>query len=898
MSTAAPEPQAAVAAALPVATASAVVVRQVSKAFAGVQALADVSLELRAGEIHALCGENGAGKSTLIKVLAGVHAPDAGMVSAWGAPLAPGSIHAAEAAGIAVIFQESVAFADLDVIDNLFVGREVHRRGGVLLDRSRMEAEACRWLAALGVDVSLHRPLAELTLAQRQLVAMARALSRQCRLLILDEPTAALSARETEVLFAILRRLRDQGVAVLYVSHRLEEVSALADRITVLRDGRWVATRPARELDRGELVRLMVGREVQGLTARLPRGTPLGEPRLQVTGLSRAGAFEDVSLTLAAGEIVGLAGLVGAGRSEVARCIMGVDRPDRGEVRVEGHRLPPGDVRATIRRGLAMVAEDRQQEGLVLPLSVRENLVMVACRALGRGWRDRARERHLAEELVAALGVRTPGIETPAEALSGGNQQKLVLGKWLAVTPRVLVLDEPTRGVDVGAKAEIHRLIRRLAEEGMATLLISSELPELLALSDRVLVLREGRLAGELTAGEATQEAVLHLALPAGQALSASSCPTGSARGPAEAVPIRSGSLPRSGTLRVECEGAPTVRAQSTRQAEVAISGEHGALGGLLARRDIAVGLLLAAIIGIVSVANPAFLAPGNLRDLLVNTAPVLIVAAGMMLVMVAGEIDISVGSLLGLLGALLGYLASPAHAGWPVWLAVATVLLAGAAAGLLNGALVALAGVPSIIVTLGMLTVLRAATEWIMAGQWITDLPPGLRVLGTGACVGVPVCVLVATGVTAAVALLARHTAFGRRVYAVGSNPHAAALYGISATRVRLAVFALTGLLTGLAAVVSVPQLSVVESGIGRGFELLVVTCVVVGGVSVRGGVGTMTGVLAGTFLLTILRTVLVFLPLGQTATYWERAIQGLLILAAVLVDHVAGKRRAGAGP
>jgi len=325
---------------------------------------------------------------------------------------------------------------------------------------------------------------------------------------------------------------------------------------------------------------------------------------------------------------------------------------------------------------------------------------------------------------------------------------------------------------------------------------------------------------------------------------------------------------------------------------------EGPGIAALLVRRDVSVGLLLALVVVGVSVANPAFLAPGNLRDLLVNTAPVLIVASGMMLVMVAGEIDISVGSLLGLLGALLGYLSSPAHAGWPVWLAVGTVLLAGAVVGLLNGVLVAVAGVPSIIVTLGMLTVLRAATEWVMAGQWITDLPPGLRALGTGSWAGIPVCVVCAAGVTVGVAVLARRTAFGRRVYAVGSNPRAAVLYGLSVRRAKFSVFALTGLLTGLAAVVSVPQLSVVESGIGRGFELLVVTCAVVGGVSVRGGVGTMTGVVAGTLLLTILRTVLVFLPLGQTATYWERAVQGLLILVAVLVDHVAGKRGTGGGP
>jgi rhamnose transport system ATP-binding protein len=309
---------------------------------------------------------------------------------------------------------------------------------------------------------------------------------------------------------------------VLYVSHRLEEVFELADRITVLRDGHWVGTHPAATLDRAALIRLMVGRDVGATQARQKGDGAATAPRLEVAGLTRQGAFADVSLALHEGEIVGLAGLVGAGRSEVARCIMGLDRADAGQVMLDGVALPPGDVREAIHRGLAMVAEDRQQEGLVLPLSVCENLVMVAFRALAPGWlRRRAAERGLAERLVARLAVRTPSIEVPAEALSGGNQQKLVLAKWLATEPKVLILDEPTRGVDVGAKAEIHRLILNLAADGKALLLISSELPEILALCDRILVLRDGRLAGELPASAATQESVLHLALPANAASTA-----------------------------------------------------------------------------------------------------------------------------------------------------------------------------------------------------------------------------------------------------------------------------------------------------------------------------------------------------------------------------------------
>ena len=497
------------------AAADKILIRDLSKAFAGVQALDRVSMDLEAGRIHALCGENGAGKSTLIKILAGVYSPDAGHLQAWGSPLRPGSVPAAEKAGIAVIHQEPTAFPQLNAVDNIFVGREPRRFGGLLLDRRRMLDETRHLLHSLHADVDPRLPVGHFSVAQRQLISIARALSHRCRLLILDEPTSSLSGRETEVLFDTLRRLREDGVAILYVSHRLEEVFSLADTISVLRDGALVARRPAAELDRDALIRLMVGRQVDVLFQRQHHENSAGEPRLQLHHLTRRGAFADISLTVHGGEIVGLAGLVGAGRSELARCIMGLDRADGGTVELDGVPLPKNQPRTAIRRGLAMVAEDRQREGLVPPLSVRENLCMVSRRTLATGfWRRRGEETEAAERMVERLAVKTAGIAIPAESLSGGNQQKVVLGKWLDREPNVLILDEPTRGVDVGAKAEIHRLILRLAEQGMAILLISSELPEILTLADRILVMREGHLAGTIPGATATQERILDLALP------------------------------------------------------------------------------------------------------------------------------------------------------------------------------------------------------------------------------------------------------------------------------------------------------------------------------------------------------------------------------------------------
>jgi ABC-type sugar transport system ATPase subunit len=483
-----------------------------SKTYGGVHALAEVGLTLAAGEIHALLGENGAGKSTFIKCLSGAVRPDGGTVQVDGIPLPPGDLRAAEAAGIVALHQESTAFPHLSAVDNIFVGREPRRALG-LLDRRRMEREAKALLERLGETIDLRRPLEELPLAQRQMVGLARALSHRSRLLILDEPTASLSARETQTLFRILRQLQGEGVAVLYISHRLEEVYALASRVTVLRDGRLVGTYPLADIGRDELVRRMVGREL--LSEERPDAPAEGAVLLDVRGLGRTGQFQDVSFSLRAGEIVGLAGLIGAGRSEVAGAIFGIETPTSGTVTVGGEALTPGSVPAALARGVALVPEDRQHQGLVLPLSVGQNLLLAVQGSLtAAGFRAPRREQAVVTDLMRDLAVKAAGPDVPASTLSGGNQQKLSLGKWLATKPRVLLLDEPTRGVDVGAKAEVYRLIRQLARDGMATLVISSDLPEILALSDRILVMREGQVAGEMPRAGATEEKILALALP------------------------------------------------------------------------------------------------------------------------------------------------------------------------------------------------------------------------------------------------------------------------------------------------------------------------------------------------------------------------------------------------
>ncbi len=491
-------------------------IEKLSKSYGGVRALSDVSMDIRAGEVHGLCGENGAGKSTLIKCLAGVVEPDAGGFTINGASVRTGDIRAAEDAGIAVIHQESTSFPDLDLVDNLFVGRELRR--GPWLDRAAMEAKARSVMDRLELKLDLRTPLGAFTIAQRQMVEMARALLRDCRLIIMDEPTASLSAKETELLLALVQQLRRDGVSVLYVSHRLEEIFAVADRVTVLRDGAWVATHDTSELNTSQLIEQMVGREVETLTRHGTHEGRTDHVRLQVRGLAAPGRFEDVSFEVHDGEILGLGGLVGAGRSEVARALFGVDAYKAGTVQVDGKPLLGGSVQTAMAAGIALVPEDRQHEGLVLPMTVSENITLAILEKIAPGrLLNAGREDVCVRQWMERLNIKAAGPGVEAASLSGGNQQKVVLGKWLATEPSLLILDEPTRGVDVGAKAEIHRLIRQLTAGGMATLVISSDLPELLALCDRIVVMSEGRIAGELDGATADEKDVLHLAFPVGE---------------------------------------------------------------------------------------------------------------------------------------------------------------------------------------------------------------------------------------------------------------------------------------------------------------------------------------------------------------------------------------------
>jgi rhamnose transport system ATP-binding protein len=482
----------------------------IAKHFGGVQALRGVDFSLFPGEVHALVGENGAGKSTLVKILAGIHRQDAGVVKVGGEVVELRSPTQAQNLGIAVVQQEPMLFPDLDVAENVFMGRHPRDRFG-RVDWKRMYREVDQLLASLDVSLSSHTPVQGLSVAEQQLVEIAKALSLQARVLVLDEPTAALSRHEVEELFAIVRQLRERGVAVLFVSHRLEEVFTIADRLTVFRDGTHIITAPISEMTTEEIIKHMVGRELSNL---FPKGeAEIGEVVLEVRHLTRPGVFADVSFQLRRGEILGFAGLVGAGRTEVARVLFGIDRAESGEIWLKGKKVRIRSPQHAMGYGIAYVPEDRHQHGLVMNFSIASNVTLAILQQVSRlGLVDPRRERKIAGEYSNQLSVRSEGVEQLVNALSGGNQQKVVLGKWLATNPSVLILDEPTRGIDVGAKAEVHHIISDLAARGLAIILISSELPEVLAMADQVIVLHEGHVTGTFARSEATQERVMFAA--------------------------------------------------------------------------------------------------------------------------------------------------------------------------------------------------------------------------------------------------------------------------------------------------------------------------------------------------------------------------------------------------
>jgi ABC-type sugar transport system ATPase subunit/ribose/xylose/arabinose/galactoside ABC-type transport system permease subunit len=818
----------------------------IGKSFPGVVALQDVDLALEPGRVHALLGENGAGKSTLINILGGSLAADHGEIRMGGRIVRFADTHAARRLGIVSVHQEVDLFPDLSVTENIALEQGLPARHWGWIDRRGQRQRARQALGIMRANLLPSALASGLSPAQRQILILAAALSEPARVLILDEPTSSLSAAETDVLFEQVRRLRSEGAAILYVSHRFEEIFALADEATVLRDGRRVWTGSLSETTPEQLIHHMVGRD---LDSKPRAGQPaLGPVRFRCRNLSAAdGAFREINLEVRGGEILGLYGLIGAGRSEWAQGVLGLHPLSSGDIWLNDRPIAPQGPGPMARQGLAYVPEDRLRQGLCRGLSIRANLVLAMLRQLaGGGWLTRRPEVRRTRAAVQALSVRLRSIEQTIGTLSGGNQQKVVVGRWLERQPNVLILDEPTRGIDVAAKAEIHGLVRRLAAEGRAIVFISSDLPEVLSQSDRIGVFREGRLAGLFDPRRNSANEVASAALPDGG---------GKAK-------IHQAAAPARETLAA---AAAWWKALPLRE------------GGLL--------VLLLVLLGMQFWRSRQIATAGQLPSLATDAALLSCCALGAAIVLLVGGIDISLGSLMALSAGIAGQLWQEDY---PLPLVFAIGVLVGGMGGLVN-ALVSLVGrVHPIVVTLGTLSLYRGLALWRLKQD--VQIPGAARNFLVEPRAGLPLLVWLGLGLALLIGLLLQRSVLGRQIYAVGSNPSAAARAGISRSRIWLAAFTMQGMLAGLAGLLYLARSGQLQAVSYEDTTLQAIAAAVVGGVAITGGRGTVVGVVLGCLFLVALPPACEFLHIP---TIWQRTLVGAVLVVAVTLDALWRRRQ-----
>lgn len=853
-------------------TAPVLVMTDIRKAFGGVQALKGVNFDLKGGEVHALVGQNGAGKSTLIKVLSGAIAPDAGNIQFDGKRVAFSSPSDALRLGIGTVYQDPLVYPELSVTENIFMGREIRDRYGNI-DMQAQIREVQRLLKDLDVSPRLAtQPIGLLSVALRQLALIAKPLSWEPKVMIFDEPTAILTQHEAEVLFSIIHKLRDRSIGIIYISHRMEEIYSLADRVTILKDGESKGTWPIytagkeetehRENGKGaslttdRMIELMAGQLLQESVVTPGARSP--EPMLTVRHLSRKGTYRDVSFEVHPGEIVGFFGLVGAGRSEVARAIFGEELAEEGEILLEGKKVNVRTPREAVNQGIAYLPEDRKGQGLFGTLSVGYNATVAVMRRLATAGIivQPKREEALTQNYIRDLSIKTPNTRVNVANLSGGNQQKVVLARWLAAHPRVLVLDEPTAGVDVAAKQEIHNLIVELARQGTAIMLISSELQEVLKLSDRVITMHEGSVTGEFERNTPAS-VVLAAAMEGGE----------ESKGVQEAA-------------------ATATAAPTTLKERISSALAHPEIRPLLTSREFIVLALL--IIGsiVFNFTHPTFLSLNNILSILSNVAVVAIISIGMTAVIVTGGIDVSVGSVLAL---CMLVAAKVIVAGVDNLLLVLLVALAvGLVMGLVNGSLVAFGRIHPIIVTLGTLNIIRALHIQILGPQWITP-PPVVRPLALDTFLGIPLPFWLVVVLIILVSLFLRHRPLGRYVYALGGNTEAARLAGINIRWTIIFVYAFIGLLIGLAAIIQLGLSGTVQPNAGSGLELQVIAATVIGGTNILGGRGTVIGSLLGALLVETVHNALITIG---TIALLEGLVIGVLIVLAVSLDFLRSRK------
>ena len=815
--------------------------RSIHKAFPGVVALDDVSLSVTRGEVHALLGQNGAGKSTLVKILTGVYQPDSGEILIEGKPVRLRDTRDAEARGVAIVHQDQQLVAQLDVTSNIMLGSEMTGRFG-LLDRTAMRQRVAEALKRIDADFSADTLVRDLSIAQRAQVAIAAALMRNPTALILDEPTASLSDREAEHLFGIVRALRDQGVTVIYISHYLDEVLSLVDRITVLRDGKLIGTLPAAGVPRSEVVRMIVGREVSQLYPKEP--VEIGAPLLEVRDLAHGHQLRGVDLTVRRGEILGIAGLVGAGRSELALTLVGALSRDRGTVTIDGRPSRPATPRDAKNDGFALIPEDRRNEGLVIDMSVRENLTLPNISRWARfGVFNPRAEASAARELVERLKIQPQSIRPLARNLSGGNQQKVVVGRWLTGNSQVFLFDEPTTGVDVGSKIEIYRQMVELARQGAAIIFISADFEEISAMCDRTVVMAKGRIVKTFEdQAEATPEALLYWA---------------------------------SASQHDEADSA----------ADAAGAGKGG-FEQLFSRWGTAFGMVLT--IAVIAFLAPHFLAPGNIFDVLKQGSVLAFIALGLTVVLIAGGFDMSSGAA----SQFAANIASGTLiAGHGAVVAVGFGMGLGLLVGIANAALVLLLGMPPFVATLGTMFVAMGATLFYNGGQALTlGGQDGFFFLGQGYLGPVPFVFILLVAVTLVLQLVLQRTRLGLRMYAVGLNPHAASLRGVQKPAYAFASFAIGGLVLGLAGVV-LAAYSYGASALATGVDFLIsaLAAAFLGSTLTRAGRLDVVGTVVAAIFLASLSNGLILIGVSNQAL---PGVQGLILILSIALGVI--RRRA----
>lgn len=821
-------------------------VRQINKRFPGVHALKDVTFSIAKGEVHALIGENGAGKSTLMRILSGVHPQDSGELSWDGAPIAFTSPTEAFSTGIAMVWQDTRLVPTLDVAWNIFLGHEPG--SGLLADRRQMNVEAQRLLDKIGSRVDPRTPAADLSRAEMQQVEIARALSRNARLLILDEPTSALTPAETEGLFKLVVKLRDEGCSIIFISHRLPEVMEISDRVTVLKDGAVIGTVDCKGTNTQELVSMMVGREM-GLVFPPRNPDASANPvALSVDGLvtpATAEGSKGLSFNVHKGEIIGFGGIEGSGQQAAARALFGIGK-NGGSFSIEEDTVDIKSPSDAIAEGLVYIPADRRSESLFDIHSIRENAAVPNLRKLSHfGVVDSARERQAVQEQMDRLAVKAPNMETLIGTLSGGNQQKVVFARWLLGEARVVIFDEPTQGVDVGTKQEIYSIIRNMAEEGVGVIVISSDLPELIGLTDRILVFNDGGIVADIPSEDATEESVI------GAAVEDMAASNGAQK------------------LKLSDEATHTqyVRPKVSHY-------------GLLRRYGSAVLLaaLIMAMIGVASAMAPYFLTPRNFGSMAGQIAPVAFAAIGQMATILLGGIDLSIGPTISLVTSIASFLLSP-DSGLPIWMGITICLMAGVTVGCVNGFLTSVMRIPDLVATLATFTIVQGAALIVRpspGGRINPDVADAI----THTIGRLPYSFILLVVVVVVAEILLSRGRIGARFYAVGSSLEAALASGINAGRLRFAAYVFSGFMAAMAGLIIASRIGSGDPQAGSTFTLATVTAVVIGGTSVFGGVGTAIGTFFGAILIILMQNIL---NQFQINAYWQYVWTGILTLLAV---------------